>query len=38
MKFTPGARGIVISLRTALVAYVECDACAGELFNCTVLA
>ena len=37
MKFTPGSRGIVVSLRTSLVAFVECDACAGELWNLVVL-
>ena len=37
MKFTPGARGIVVSLRTSLVAYVECDSCSGELWNQVVL-
>lgn len=38
MKFTPGHRGIVYSLRTAVVAVVECDECSGELWNLTVLA
>ena len=38
MRFTPGARGMVWSLRTAVVAQVTCDACAGELWNQAVLA
>lgn len=38
MKFTPGHNGIVISLRTSLVAFVECDACSGDLYNQTVLS
>lgn len=38
MKFTPGHRGIVVTLRTAVVAFVECDACSGELWNQVVLA
>jgi predicted metal-binding protein len=38
VKFTPGRRGIVISSRTSIVAFVECDSCSGELWNQTVLA
>jgi predicted metal-binding protein len=38
MKFTPGRRGIVITTRTAVVAFVECDSCSGDLYNQTVLA
>lgn len=37
MKFTPGNRGIVVTLRTSVIAFIECDSCSGELWNQTVL-
>ena len=37
MKFVPGKRGIVVTTRTAVVAFVECDSCSGELWNQVVL-
>ena len=37
MRFTPGERGMVWSLRTAVVAQVACDECSGELWNLVVL-